>query len=74
MEFTATYVSLTYTLLAGLVIALSFVFSLKREVAVLQKEVAMNKENQDKINIKFDDKLDSIDCKLDKLIDLIMRK
>ena len=74
MEFTSTYVQLTYTLLVGVIVALSWVFSLKREVAVLQKEVCMNKDSQDKINGKNDDKFENIDSKLDKIIELLIKR
>lgn len=74
MEFTATYVQLTYTLAAGLLIAFAWVYNIKKDLAVLTKEVEMNKENQDKINVKNDLRFETIDTKLDKIIELIMKK
>lgn len=74
MEFTASYVQLTYTILVGFVIILAWAFSLKRQVSVLSKEVALNKEHQDKINERNDNKFNSIDLKLDKIIELIIEK
>lgn len=74
MEFNITALSLTYPLLAGFVFCVGFILAIKKDLAVLTKEVEMNKENQDKINAKNDLKFETIDAKLDRIIELIMKK
>jgi hypothetical protein len=73
MEFTATYVQLTYTLLVGVFICLGWAFSLKREVAVLSKIVEIHKTTQDSVNVQVEKKFERIEEKLDHIISLLVK-
>ena len=74
MDFTLTALSLTYPLFAGFLFCIGFILGLKRDNAVLTETVRLHKEHQDKINSKNDIEFLSIDNKLSKILEILIKK
>jgi hypothetical protein len=74
MALTSDYIQITYMLLAGLIGSLAWIFSLKRDQAVLQNTVMIHKENQDAINLKHDKEMEKIDSKLNEILNVLLAK
>lgn len=67
-------IQIVYLLTASLIACLTWVFSLKQSIAVLEKTVDINKKHQDSINSTNDKRFEQIDAKLDRILELIVKK
>ena len=74
MDFTLTALSLTYPLFAGFLFCIAFILGLKKDNAVLTETVRLHKEYQDKVNSANDLEFSSIDLKLSKILDILIKK
>ena len=74
MQVSLDYLSLTYTLLGGVVFALGWLFTMKREIAVLQTEIKNIKDNHEENKHSLSKKLDSLETKFDTIIKLFLDK